>query len=92
MPKIGRRRFPAEVAPFADVGNTADLAELAALVPAGDFVVMLTGEPVEAPPGLAIVDASAAAIRWCSSPCAPRREISTSRRSRLPTLRPCRSS
>jgi len=52
------RRFPAEVAPFADVGNTADLAELAALVPAGDFVVMFTGEPVEAPPGLAIVDTS----------------------------------
>ena len=52
------RRFPADVAPFADVGDTADLAELAALVPAGDFVVMFTGEPVEAPPGLAIVDTS----------------------------------
>jgi ribosomal protein S18 acetylase RimI-like enzyme len=52
------RRFPAEVAPFADVRDAADMAELAALVPAGDFVVLFTGEPVAPPPGLAIVDTS----------------------------------
>lgn len=54
------RRLPADVAPFADVRDMADLAELAVLVPAGDFVVMFTGEPVEVRPGLAIVDTSSA--------------------------------
>ncbi len=52
------RRFPADVAPFADVGDLADLPELAALVPAGDFIVMFTGEPVEAPHGLTVVETS----------------------------------
>jgi ribosomal protein S18 acetylase RimI-like enzyme len=52
------RRLPADVAPFADVRDAADMAELASLVPPGDFVVMFTGRPVEPPPGLAIADAS----------------------------------
>jgi ribosomal protein S18 acetylase RimI-like enzyme len=52
------RRFPAAVAPFADVGGMADLPELAVLVPAGDFVVLFTAEPVEAPHGLTVADTS----------------------------------
>lgn len=52
------RRLPADVAPFADVAGPRDMGELASLVPAGDFVVMFSGEPVEAPPGLTIADTS----------------------------------
>jgi ribosomal protein S18 acetylase RimI-like enzyme len=52
------RRLPADVAPFADVRDAADMPALASLVPHGDFVVMFTDGPVEAPPGLAVADTS----------------------------------
>ena len=54
------RRFPTRSPRSPMSGIAADLAQLAALVPVGDFVVMFPGEPVEAPPGLAIVDTSSA--------------------------------
>jgi ribosomal protein S18 acetylase RimI-like enzyme len=52
------RRFPADVAPFADVRDSDCLPELAAIVPVGDQVVMFTGAPVEPPRGVAIIEAS----------------------------------